>query len=213
MFFGEDVAAGSNASRSRSGRDLGLVVAGLAATLLLAGCNASSLKETLTTPPPTSSTQNPANATTAGETAAPGAPVQGAESLPGAAGGATASSATGKTQHVGSGHRRRAAGSGKQESSGQQATAPQQGTAAQNAPFVEQGAAKTGTYPNFVPPKAATTPMTDAEKKKFEEMMAERIKANRQQPETPAEAAERERLLKALAAKRGQQTPDAGGSK
>ena len=77
---------------------------------------------------------------------------------------------------------------------------------------MEQGAAKGGTYPNFVPPKAATTQMTDAEKKKFEETMAARIKANQQPSETPAEAAEREKLLKALAGKHAPDAPTATGS-
>ena len=54
--------------------------------------------------------------------------------------------------------------------------------------------------------------MTDAEKKKFEETMAARLKANRQPAETPAEAAEREKLLKALAAKHGQDTLKATGT-
>lgn len=85
--------------------------------------------------------------------------------------------------------------------------AAQHGTATQNAPFVNEGVATgAASYPKFVPPKAATSQMSDAEQKQFQQTMSDRIKANQQAPESPAEAAERQKLLKALAEKHAQDT-------
>lgn len=58
------------------------------------------------------------------------------------------------------------------------------GTATTNAPFVEQNAAQSETYPLFVPPQPATTQMTDAEKKQFQAKMAASITSNDAQAAT-----------------------------
>lgn len=185
-------------------RSLGLLIAGIAATCLLGGCNAGNLKQSLTTPPPVSSA---AGQQGSGAAAAPGSTtssVNAAAATPN--GGAPASAAHAATSSRRSASRRRTKVAAAPGAGPASPPARQKGTAKQNAPFVEQGAATTGVYPKFVPPKAATTEMTDAEKKKFEEMMAARLKANQPPAETPAEAAEREKLLKALAARHGPDT-------
>jgi hypothetical protein len=80
------------------------------------------------------------------------------------------------------------------------------GTATRNAQFVEEGVSRTNVYPKFVPPQAATTQMTDAEKKAFQAQMAARIKTNNAQAESPAEYQERLKLMRALAQKHGEET-------
>ncbi|HET7412726.1 MAG TPA: hypothetical protein VFJ18_08690 [Pararhizobium sp.] len=95
---------------------------------------------------------------------------------------------------------------GRQEARQQDDKQQSKGTATENAPFVEEGAAQSKTFPKFVPPKAAAKPMTDAEKKAFEEQMAARMKTNAPKNETPAQYAERMKLMRALAAEHGEDT-------
>lgn len=166
-----------------------------------------SLKDALTTPPQVSSAQTAGAQAGTSTSAAPGETLPGVENpttaqtgrMAGRGGRAKVASHRSRSKP-----RHRTAAAHPAESPSQPG---RQGTIAkQNVPFVEQGAAKTGTYPKFVPPKAATSQMTEAEKKRFEEMMAARLKANQQLSETPAEAAERKKLLKALAAKHANDT-------
>jgi len=197
MLFGDDVANRQCRSGHRSLKVGGLLACGLGVCALLAGCQSESLKDVLTTPPSVSG-----NAKTA-STAVTSAPVS--APTPGPVENDVAAATP--RRHARSSHPRRHATAANQDLKAQQ-----HGTATQNAPFVEQGVAKGATtYPKFVPPKAATSQMTDAEKKRFEDTMAARLKASQQPAETPAEAAERQKLLKALADKQTQDTLDSIG--
>ncbi len=203
MFFGDDVAAVARTRRfGRRGR-FGLLATGAVAACLLSSCESASLKDALTPPPPVSSAAKTDNTPAGADT-----PVASTSPLPGVDdAGKSQPESAGKTA-VSSRrtHSRRHRKTAARQPSSPSPPVAQAGTATRNAPFVDQGAAATGTYPKFVPPKAATSQMSDAEKKKFEETMAARIKANKQSSETPAEAAEREKLLKALAAKHAEDT-------
>lgn len=202
MFFGDDVGAVKSTNRFGRARLLGLFLTGAAAAGLLGGCTSTSVNDALTVQPATSSA-----ATTAGQsndaaqaqssgTTLPGVDQSATQQQSGTAGRRTAASRRSR-----SGRGRKSAAARRTETPSPSSPAATSGTATQNAPFVEQGVAKTGTYPKFVPPKSATSQMTDAEKKKFEDAMAARIKANQKPAETPAEAAAREKLLKALTSK------------
>lgn len=201
VFFGAGVAVGRNPTGLSRGRG---ILTGLAFALVmsaLAGCNNTAAfndaapKAAALSPPP--SEANALQSTT----------------TPGAAGtatGTTSGTATAESsQQTRSKHRRRhssATTSGSATASSA-SKGRDRGTATKNAEFVEQGAAQSETYPKFVPPKAATTQMTDAEKKAFEEQMAARMKANAApKDETPAEYAERMKLMRALAAEHGPDT-------
>lgn len=60
------------------------------------------------------------------------------------------------------------------------------GTATTNAPFVEEGVARSTVYPHFTPPQPATTQMTEAEKQQFQAKMAASVSANDAQAATDA---------------------------
>lgn len=161
----------------------GRVILGLCLALLLAGCQTALL-------------ESPAPAKV-GSTSGTGS---GATNS-GAVGGtkttspASASSATG-TQ----------SGAAPRKTVSRHKPARDSGTATRNAAFVEKGVAKSDTYPKFVPARAATTQMSDAEKKAFEADMAARMKAGTKPSETQAEYEERLKLMRALAAGHGSDT-------
>ncbi|TPW26362.1 hypothetical protein [Pararhizobium mangrovi] len=182
----------------------------------LTGCQQTSLKEALTVPPPveTKGTFSTATASTDAETSTSaltasssgnvGTDTATTPSSVRAAAKSTTTSNVRRQRRQAQATRAQAAATTPQRTAAARTTAAngqtrQSGTASQNAPFVDEGARQGDTYPKFVPPKEATTQMTDAQKKAFEKTMDERMKANEQQADSPDAVAERRKLLDAIA--------------